>query len=185
MRISYERWRAGSLRCRPKANLIGRLLLGAGVCAALAACAGVVSAQEPPRFDGRDHYTLFDRHLQTRELRRQLEQPGQEFRLLRNHDRLWAAGEFSFGTQQTWDGGGSLWQDDDLIESELSLFSRRLRFMFVQWQTDYSLLDLQRIAEFMPPKLEGAVARYADVTLDLPLPAGFHSALEYALRFRA
>src|SRR5258706_16042496 len=105
MRISYERWRAGSLRCRPKANLIGRLLLGAGVCAALAACAGVVSAQELPRFDGRDHYTLFDRHLQTRELRRQLEQPGQEFRLLRNHDRLWAAGEFSIGTQQTWDGG--------------------------------------------------------------------------------
>ena len=276
--------------------MVRHLLLASALAAAAQAGASVASAQEVPRFDGRDRYTLFDRHLQTRELRRQLEQPGQQFRLLRSDKRLWAAGDFSIGTQQTWDGGEqahfhgfgiadtfaslailpdlhvgvnllafnpsasdgyrvsavvkpgiavdfggelfriagkplrfgvtgtdlgdvtlgegllfeqtqlegviawldygsatlsymyggrSLWQDDDLIEGELSLFSRRLRFMFVQWQTDYTLPDLQRIADFLTPSQNGAVARYADATLDLPLPAGFHSALEYALHFRA
>ena len=275
-------------------TLVRRLVLGCALSAFGSTLSANARAEEALSFDGRDRYTLFDRHLQTRELSRQLEQPEQQFRLLRGRDRISAAGDVSIGTQQVWDGGAqahfhgfgiadafmslavlpelsvnvnllafnpsasdgyrvsaavkpgiavdlggelfrvagrplrfgvtgtdlgditlgegllfeqmqlegvlawldygtatlsymyggrSLWADDDLIESELSLFSRRLRFMFVQWQTDYTLasgtsLSLQNLSN------SGAVARYADVTLDLPLPGGFHSALEYALRFR-
>jgi hypothetical protein len=60
-----------------------------------------------------------------------------------------------------------------------------LRFMFVQWQTDYTLVGTGSNPAFGNLSSVGAVARYADVTLDLPLPGGLHSALEYALRFRA
>jgi len=81
-------------------------------------------------------------------------------------------------------GGRSLWLDDDLIQSELSLFDRRFRVMFVQWQTDYTLAAGANTS-FGNLVNAGAVARYADATLDLPLPSGFHSALEYALRFGA
>jgi hypothetical protein len=277
------------------AVLIRRFVLGGALSALGATYAGGARAEEAPNFDGRDRYTLFDRHLQTRELRRQLEQPDQQFRMFRAWDRFSFAGDFSIGTQQVWDGGSqahfhgfgiadtfaalailpelsvnlnllafnpsasdgyrvsagvkpgiavdfggellhiagkavrfgvtgtdlgeitlgegllfeqtqlegviawlsygsttlsymyagrSLWLDDDLIQSELSLFDRRLRFMFVQWQTDYTLAA-GASPSFGNLVNTGAVARYVDATLDLPLPSGFHSGLEYALRVGA
>ena len=86
-------------------GLVRRLVLGCGLSALGSTYSGSLRAEEAPTFDGRDRYTLFDRHLQTRELKRQLEQPDQQFRLLRSGDRIWAAGDFSIGTQQVWDGG--------------------------------------------------------------------------------
>ena len=252
-------------------------------------------AAEPLRFDGRDRYTLFDRHLQTRQLRLQLEQPGQGFRLTRDWEPFRAAGDVAIGTQQTYGhgeqsrfhgfaiadtflslrilpgldvtlnllafnpsasdgyrvsavikpavaldaeadlfriagkplhlgvsgtdlgfvtlgegllfeqtqlegvvgwldygdatlsylyGGRALWEDDDLIRTELALFGRRLRFMFVEWQNKLALADPLGPRTIANLTLEGKTARYADVTLDLPLPHGFRSAFEYALRFR-
>ncbi|HEX2875643.1 MAG TPA: hypothetical protein VHP33_30535 [Polyangiaceae bacterium] len=248
------------------------------------------AADELP-FDGRDRYTLFDRHLQTRQLSLQLEAPDQRFRVGRRWDALRAAGDVQIGTQQTYGhgeqthfhgfaiadtfasmrllpelsvgvnllifnpsasdgyrvsssvkpgvaldaganlfriagrplrlgvtgtdlgtitlgngllfeqgqlegmlawldygdaslsymyGGRSLWDDDDLIRTQLSLWAGRLRFMFVEWQSQYQLLK-----PGSPLLLDSRrVARYADVALDLPLPAGFRSAVEYAVRFR-
>jgi hypothetical protein len=67
--------------------------------------AGPAGATESPRFDGRDRYTLFDRHLQTRQLRQQLEQPDQDFRLTRGWHPFLFAGDVSIGTQQTYGYG--------------------------------------------------------------------------------
>jgi hypothetical protein len=76
----------------------------AGLCCCLT-LAGPARAAEPLRFDGRDRYTLFDRHLQTRELKLQLEQPDQVFRLTRGWQPFLAAGDVSIGTQQTYGYG--------------------------------------------------------------------------------
>jgi hypothetical protein len=244
-------------------------------------------AAEHLRFDGRDPYTLFDRHLQTRQLRLQLEEPDQTFRLTRDWERFRAAGDLAIGTQQTYQhgaqshfhgfaiadaffslrilkgldvtlnllafnpsasdgyrasaavkpgiavdlsgelfriagkplrfgvtgtdlgvitvgegllfeqselegvlgwldygpatfsymyGGRSLWGDDDLIRWELSFFERRLRYTFIEWQ---SKLDLSN--PFMPTQTR-RTGYYADTSLDLPLPGGFHTGIEYALR---
>jgi hypothetical protein len=69
------------------------------------ALSSTAHAAEPLRFDGRDRYTLFDRHLQTRQLRQQLEQPDQDFRLTRAWEPFRAAGDVSIGTQQTYGYG--------------------------------------------------------------------------------
>jgi hypothetical protein len=61
------------------ASLVRRLVLGGALGAAISTCSGVTRAQEASRFDGRDRYTQFDRHLQTRQLRQLLEQPGQQY----------------------------------------------------------------------------------------------------------
>jgi hypothetical protein len=255
---------------------------------------GPARAEELPS-DGRDRYTLFDRHLQTRQLRLQLKQPDQRFRNRRGDRSLLYAGDFSIGTQQTYGygsqthfhgfaiadtfvslrlvrglevtlnvlafnpsasdgyrvsavvkpgiaidaeadlfhiagkplhlavtgtdlgvitlgegllleqtelegvagwldygdirfsylyGGRALWGDDDLIRQELSFFGHRLRFMLVQWQTLFQLSDPARGVAFANIVERKDVSHYADVTLDLPLPLGFRTAFEYALRFR-
>jgi hypothetical protein len=86
-------------------SLVRRHVLGCGLSALGSTYSCSLRAEEALPFDGRDRYTLFDRHLQTRALQQQLEQPDQQFRLLRSGDRIWAAGDFSIGTQQVWDGG--------------------------------------------------------------------------------
>ncbi len=256
---------------------------------------GASARAEELRSDGRDPYTLFDRHLQTRQLHLQLKQPDQRFRQRSGAWSLLYAGDFSIGTQQTYGygaqthfhgfaiadtfvglrlarglhvslnllafnpsasdgyrtsatvkpgvaidagadlfqiagkpvhlavtgtdlgvitlgegllleqtelegvagwleygdislsylyGGRALWADDDLIRQELSLFGRRLRFMLLQWQTIFQLGDPTQGVGFSNIVERKGVTHYADVTLDLPLPHGFRTAFEYALRFR-
>jgi len=286
--LPLESHRLGVLYIRRMTRVFGAL-----VAAGLLFC-GHAHAQAL-RFDGRDRYTLFDRHLQTRQLSLQLDAPEQDFRLGRDWERLRVAGDVQIGTEQTYGhgeqahfhgfaiadvfasmrilpelsvavnvlafnpsasdgyrvsaaikpgialdagtdlfrvagkplhlgvtgtdlgtitlgngllfeqgqlegvlgwldygdaslsylyGGRSLWTDDDLIRTQLSLWRERLRFMFVEWQSDFQLRDPERWLDWGNVYEERRVARYADVALDLPLPAGFRSALEYALRLR-
>jgi hypothetical protein len=51
--------------------------------------------------DGRDHYTLLDRHLVNRQLSLQLDDDDQAFRLGRDWDRLALAADLAIGAQQT------------------------------------------------------------------------------------
>jgi hypothetical protein len=81
----------------------GRIFIaGLTCCLALATPAQAV---DQLRFDGRDPYTLLDRHLETSQLRLQLNQPDQRFRLWRGEQRFLFAGDVSIGTQQTYGYG--------------------------------------------------------------------------------